>query len=314
MLLQKSKIHRKCVCNINSYFFHILANGIFNRLKTESMEDYLEIFRDFEVKKRDIKPGQTEKTTMRIPTSFVDLLESMTGRSIADTVAMSRYKDRVIVMKDKLRIDSSVIESFFESSISSILDHVEDLLKQPCVQSCKNIVMVGGFSESKLLQARVKQHFASSVLIVPVEADLAVLKGAVIYGHVPSMISERVCKFTYGEKIIWNNCPNSFEIHVRSGQSIKLDEEQNEHIAYPQEADQTSLYTEIYISKQHNPQYVTDPGCTKIGSLTISIPDTSLGTNRKFGTTFLFGGTEIEVKVTDKVSGKVETTRVDFLG
>jgi hypothetical protein len=65
---------------------------------------------------------------------------------------------------------------------------------------------------------------------------------------------------------------------------------------------------------QRIPIFVTENGCKKIGRLSIPIYDKSLGRNRAFGTTFRFGGTEIEVKVVDKATGQVFIKTVDFLG
>jgi molecular chaperone DnaK (HSP70) len=45
------------------------------------------------------------------------------------------------------------------------------------------VVVVGGFAECPLLKEELKKRYSKFVKI-PNEADLAVLKGAVMYGHV----------------------------------------------------------------------------------------------------------------------------------
>jgi molecular chaperone DnaK (HSP70) len=52
--------------------------------------------------------------------------------------------------------------------------------------------MVGGFSESPIMQSAIKEAFSTKKVIIPDEAGLAVLKGAVMYGHKPQTISVRV--------------------------------------------------------------------------------------------------------------------------
>jgi hypothetical protein len=47
--------------------------------------------------------------------------------------------------------------------------------------------MVGGFSESTILQEHIKKGFPDKNLFIPKEAGLAVLKGAVIFGHTFNM-------------------------------------------------------------------------------------------------------------------------------
>ncbi|KAH3788771.1 hypothetical protein DPMN_166919 [Dreissena polymorpha] len=58
--------------------------------------------------------------------------------------------------------------------------------------------MVGGYSESPLLAETMREKFPRLTIIVPTDAGLAVLKGAIIFGHLPTSISERVSKYTYG--------------------------------------------------------------------------------------------------------------------
>jgi hypothetical protein len=49
--------------------------------------------------------------------------------------------------------------------------------------------MVGDFSDSPLLYKRVKSEFPKLNVICPSDAVAAVLKGAVMYGHNPELIS-----------------------------------------------------------------------------------------------------------------------------
>jgi hypothetical protein len=56
--------------------------------------------------------------------------------------------------------------------------------------------MVGGFSESPMLRNAVETAFPNRTLIIPEEAGLAVLKGAVLFGFEPRIISTRICKAT----------------------------------------------------------------------------------------------------------------------
>jgi molecular chaperone DnaK (HSP70) len=51
--------------------------------------------------------------------------------------------------------------------------------------------MVGGFSESQMLQEHVKSTFPHKTVIIPEDAGLAVLKGAVQFGFNPKVINPR---------------------------------------------------------------------------------------------------------------------------
>lgn len=309
----------------------IMGKEIITQLKENSMEDYIDLFREFEIKKRDLSPNKDTKVTIRISVPLSDLIFENTGRTVRECVMNSKFNhanESLVVTSDKLRIDMDIMSSLFEKSINQILDHVEGLLNDPKAVGCSAIVMVGGFSESHLLQNKVRERFDGIKIIIPEEAGLAVLKGAVIYGHNPTAIAERICKYTYGrmgghisssKKCNHPPCPrerdkngnmrcmNLFKIHARIDQSVKLGEEGEEMPSYPTYEDQTKIDYHIYASTLPDPFLVTDTGCFKIGFLRVHIRDTSLGRMRKFGVSFLFGDTEIQVKVTDKVTGETTT-------
>ena len=50
------------------------------------------------------------------------------------------------------------------------------------------IILVGGFAESPYVQQRIQEALPDKRLIVPGEAGLAVLKGAVMFGHKSDII------------------------------------------------------------------------------------------------------------------------------
>ena len=61
-------------------------------------------------------------------------------------------------------------------------------------ERCSNvsaIMMVGGFSEADVLQNAVQKAFSDIEVFIPVDGSLSVLKGAVIYGHNPDIVSSR---------------------------------------------------------------------------------------------------------------------------
>ena len=86
---------------------------------------------------------------------------------------------------------------FFGGIVEKITSHVEGLLRDPKLAKCEYLFMVGGFSESRLLQNEMKKRF-SKRLFIPSDTQLAVLKGAVLFGHYPTEITSRIARKTYG--------------------------------------------------------------------------------------------------------------------
>ncbi|XP_060589192.1 heat shock 70 kDa protein 12A-like [Ruditapes philippinarum] len=295
------------------FLSEIAGPETFQQFKEKHMDDYIDLLRMFEFKKRGTSPGHSGKVTFRIPPTFAETIKDATGLSIQDKIMSSAFKGQVTYVSGKARVDVEIVQSFFTQSVDSILQHLASLLGERMNRECTAIVMVGGFSQSSILQDAVKRAFGRRYnVIIPKDAGLAVLKGAVIFGHRPSTISERICKYTYGQKVCHEttrncnhpptrtkwidgklHCSDIFMKHIKIGQTVKLEEEQMEMITYPPYADQTTICMKIYASKSSDPRLITEPGCAKIGKFVMPIPDTSLGIDRKIGTRFIFGDTEI---------------------
>ncbi|XP_052780579.1 heat shock 70 kDa protein 12B-like [Mya arenaria] len=308
--------------------------GVIAAFKENHMEDYIDLFRDFELNKRDISTKKSGgKINLSMPVALVETVMEVTGKTIKETILGSAYRERIQLHGNKIRVDVDIVIKLFSEPVTSILNHVSTLLEESAVRGCNTIVMVGGFSESPILQERVQKHFSGMSVIVPNEAGLAVLKSAVIFGHSPTNIAQRVCKFTYwydtthiysdtcshstGRRETNENgdirCYDIFKIQAKVGEKVKFYEEGPESIVSPISASQNAIGFEIYASLNPKPSHTTEKGCSEIGYLEIPINDTSLGKGRKFGVRFIFGGTEIEVKVEDKADKQVFRKRVDFL-
>ena len=81
--------------------------------------------------------------------------------------------------KSEMVISAKLVKSFFDDPIEKIVQCTNDLLDN--VSDVDNIVLVGGFSESKYLQSVMLSTFGNKI-IKPSHQSSAVQKGAVMYG------------------------------------------------------------------------------------------------------------------------------------
>uniref|UniRef100_A0A8W8L5J3 Heat shock 70 kDa protein 12B n=1 Tax=Magallana gigas TaxID=29159 RepID=A0A8W8L5J3_MAGGI len=312
----------------------IVGKDVMETFISKNKYDFLHLMRDFEVKKSTINPELNDRVTFTIPVSLSETFsEKNPGSIITDAALNSKYKIQLTWKKDKLRIEAKLARTLFDESCKHIVDHLKELFMHPSVKDVSSILLVGGFAESPMLQSVVREAFINKNVIIPKEAGLAVLKGAVICGHEPQNISGRICRYTYGvkvnnkfdgtihphfKKILHNNieyCDDIFNIHVRVGQIVKVGEPQVTQTYTVIEADQKSIEFKIYTSKNTEPTFVTDEGCKYLGTLTIDMPDTSKGTNRGAIVHMTFSGTEITVTAVDRDNPERSvSTKVDFLG
>ena len=106
----------------------------------------------------------------------------------------------------KLILDHDRSTQLFTPLFREISSHLLGLLSNPELQSVHSILMVGGFSECRLLQEEIRVLFGEKSsyglrILVPANAQLSVLQGAVAFGHDPCEVSARIARMTYGLKV-----------------------------------------------------------------------------------------------------------------
>lgn len=311
----------------------IFSLPVLRQFQREATDDYIDLFREFEVKKREISPKKDTKITLRLPSSLRDTFEKKTGESISDVIKQTNFADKMTFTGDKLRAEVSVYKSFFDEAIKGTVDHVEALLNDRSTKGTSSILMVGGFSESAMLQAAIRTKFPHMKVIIPEEAGLVVLKGAVVFGHKPSAIQTRVSKYTYGielnalfeedkhdlSKRIESGgryfCKEVFDKHVEVGQLLKYGEPQSERTYRPLTSTQDYVDVNVFATDTKDPLYVSDKCCKQVGKVKVTVRDMSVPlSKRTLLVTLTFSGTEIEVTAKEKSTGKVTSAKANFLG
>ena len=179
--------------SIDDAFYNLLSEicsgNVMEELKTTELEDYVDMFREFETKKRSIRTNQQNKVVITLPLSLI-LLVKKHHKTFEKAVAESCHKRNVEYRKEKLHISSETFRDLFKPTIDSLISLIGKLLDNPKLSDLRTILMVGGFSECELVQDAIRTKTGSSIkLIIPEEAGLAVLKGAVLFGHVPDFIA-----------------------------------------------------------------------------------------------------------------------------
>ncbi|KAL3871018.1 hypothetical protein ACJMK2_039182 [Sinanodonta woodiana] len=307
------------------------GGSVYEKFKRQHMDDYLYLCRDFEQKKRTIEPKSTSKVTIRVPSSLNELFGKQNEKNLAAThKSRDKWSESVDLLSDKMRLEANIMKRFFADVLQKTRDHLQVLFSGDALKDVNIIMMVGGFSESKMLQEMVRNLFPTKKFIVPKEAGLAVLKGAVLFGHDPAVIGHRVCRFSYGvktsvkfvngkhredkKKTVRNEdlCVDIFDTHVHKGQSVKLNAEQIPILYKPQKPGQKNISFELYSSTECYPMYVTDKGCRKLGKITVDILEDSKMENA-VEVSFRFGGTEIQVEARDQKTRIARKTKIDLI-
>lgn len=316
------------------YMKKIYGNDVVGELRNSETQDYLELIRELEVKKRNVPAERDKKklsTRFRVPVALFHIFRSKKKKH---DISEDDKKDTPIMNEsgDKLDIPNEELLNLFSSSERQISNHVHELLKQKGLSDVSTIILVGGYAESKVLQDYMKQNFGSKTIIVPHRAGSAVMRGAVVFGHDPSVIDERRCKFTYGiraSKLFDANIHNistkfideegdelaseCFDIHVKVGQSVKRGSYQSEKSYVPLKLHAKTAVYSLYSCPRMNPVYVSEDDCVKICELEVDRSDLK-GTKseRSILVALCFSGTEIAIKATKKQTGEVLSTKIKY--
>ncbi|KAL3878559.1 hypothetical protein ACJMK2_030896 [Sinanodonta woodiana] len=310
----------------------IVGNDVMREFDKKDKSDFIDLFREFEVKKRSFKPGKKDKMNIRVSIALAEICKAKRGKEINDIIASKpKYKDRITWPGDKLRIEHDVATELFQESCNAIVEHLKSLFNEPEVQDVTTILMVGGYSESPILQDFVKTNFKQKKIIIPADPDLAVVKGAVIFGHNHDRIAERICRYTYGmrvsvpfihdehplEKLYITDqgeeqCSDVFFKFAEIGDPVRRGEPQYEGTHQPANCEQDYISIPIYASTENDPVYVTDKSCIYMGTIHIHLEKT-VGNDRQIFVQIYLGGTEIEVKAEEKNTGKAVSATFNFL-
>ncbi|XP_045204837.2 heat shock 70 kDa protein 12A-like [Mercenaria mercenaria] len=311
---------------VNKAFLNFLSTlvgpDVFNDFSKNHKSEYLEMLDELENKKRMTAADSTEKVTIRIPVGLQEILQLASNNPLT----MGKHKDKLGIYGDKLRMDASLFRSFFNQAVRDIIAHTHDVMES-LPRPVKTILMVGGFSESPVLQDAVKKAFKHRVeVIVPVEASLCIMKGAVLYGHQPSKITERKCRYTYGVAMTVpfvrgqypNNrkvesdgeewCDKVFDKHVVIGQTVRAGEAQATRTYYPMSASDTFLPVILYRSTDTDPKFVDDRNCECVGFYRVKRVPGRGRTKKKDSVKvrLVFGSSDIKVE-TIKTDGSVQS-------
>lgn len=315
----------------------LVGGPVLKQFKREQGADYNEMMRDFERKKKTYKLNSTETVNTRFPVSLKDLIADSVDSSIDSVINESTFKDKISTKRDKMFIKPDLFQTFFKESCDLTVEEIRSVLNHPRCEDVSAIMMVGGFSESDVLQDAVKKAFPELEVFVPVDGGLSVLKGAVIYGHNPNIVASRVCNYTYGvslsvpfktgvhpesKRYTWDKedwCRHVFHICFTADEDVKVGDirqiELNDtFVTADSQCRRTHpLRAEIYISDKPDPKFVTEEGCQKHAVIHVK-PSGGQWPEQVFGWVELkVAGTEMIGTYVNATTKERTSTKFEFL-
>ena len=159
--------------------------------------DYQDMMKEFEITKRNIELESEKDIKIKLPFNLFETVkkERFLDKDFRTALAESEHAKEIKLIGDKIKINPDLARSLMEKVVDEIIGQMEQCFRDVITQhNLSLILMVGGFSESQYIQQRVKERFEGQNnvrVMIPMEAGLAVLKGAVVFGRQPQSISSR---------------------------------------------------------------------------------------------------------------------------
>ncbi|XP_076117723.1 heat shock 70 kDa protein 12A-like isoform X1 [Mytilus galloprovincialis] len=269
----------------------IFGSDIISKINDEYPNEMIDVLLDFEMKKRSYEPGVTSHISIKCPSYLFEVYEKIHGVSIREDVKTTCTGKKVKFVRDKLLIYADTYEGFYTETLDKLVNHLRQLLHVETLSDITTLLLVGGFAESKVIKNSIVTNFPLVRVINPDDCSMAVLKGAVLFGHDQKAIRSRISKCSYGigthvnfhegihpetKKRIVNGieiCDDIFDIHVRLGERVEISQPRLEKIYHrrvqPDFSNTASLY--VYASTSKSPMFVTDDSCTVLGCLSIAL-------------------------------------------
>ena len=311
------------------YFSQVLGSDFMDELKTnnEYKSSWLDFETEIEQKKRELDYDDAGRLKLNISGTFLELFENMKGTSLKEHCSSITHMS---CKRDKLYIHKDAIEQLFQPSIDSIVKFVEDIMGEEYSINISDVILVGGFSQCQMISNAVKNTCRGLNVVVPDNADLAVVKGAVIYGHWPEVIYSRRATFTLGARFlrVWLDgddiekqfknargeslCKDVFCKFVAKNEEFTTNDKVTLYV-YPLEEDTKVVPVMLFQSVEDSPRYTTDSSCMVLGMFNVDMSDLKGGLNRVVHVTLAMGSTEIRVKGQQMPDGPVKEIQLDLL-
>ncbi|WP_214108262.1 Hsp70 family protein [Acrocarpospora catenulata] len=312
-----------------------LGPAVLERLSADYAEELLAL--DAEWEQRKVTAETEERNGVAHIVDSVGIRLSTTVWEMLDQPVKERLTRESGGKPGRITISAAEVEALFDHVVDGIVQKIREQLTEigrlGNGQLPETLVLVGGFARAGWLRARLHREFSDRHrILVPQNPALAILEGAVHYAYRPEVLLSRRSRYTYGfalampweegidppeRKLVSSEgeelCRGRFEIAVRRGQSVAVDEPFSFGLV-PTKTAQEVIRVRLMRTRKTYPRYVDEEGCEQIGELTVDIRD-SVGSpisKRNLLLLLYFGRTAIQAEALNPVTNQKSEATAEF--
>lgn len=305
----------------------IVGGPAWARFTKDETYDHLELLKEFECVKRTLGTKTGGWYNIRLPAALNKICGDIHEQTFAELTSESLLTDQITFVADKMRMAEGLVERLFRKVTDNIVRHIKRILTSTDAgKKVSLILMVGGFSESPFVQQVMRSEISDKSkvkILIPRDAGIAVLNGAVVFGRIPEAITTRVVRYTYGVRVARvfipgvhpdekkkpgdpPLCEDLFSPFMKEGQSVDRDHEVME-IYTTTVPNQKDMPISVFTVSGKIPEFVTDRKCHLLGTFTATVPNPSKQ-ERKLHVSFRFGSTTLTAFAVEEESKRSCTT------
>lgn len=316
--------------NFEQLLIEIFGEQFISSFKTEHSNDWLSLIMAFEKTKKCIDSLTLKNVRIPISWAMGTASNKCFNKSIDKVVKEKGQKFGVTFDNGSIVISETQTEELFKPIVNSIIKHLEKLLSDPRLNHLDYILLVGGFGECKYLQNAILDGFGHRTkVLIPLSAQLAIIKGAVLSGYMIGHVSSRIARHTYGcasmpyfdtskhkneKKVIIDGkrlCKDVLHVFVVQGECVEMGRPKIFGFRPPEKKAKWADF-QLYRTNNDSVFYIDDPDVQKLGKITLRSQGRPLGNYLEIRITF--GDTELLIEARDQDRGdkfQVSTT-IDF--
>jgi molecular chaperone DnaK (HSP70) len=248
-------------------------------------------------------------------------------------VKEAKEDKNITFVSDKAKFKPALMQALFKKATDKIINHMKKILDTTQAgQKVSLILMVGGFSESAYVQDVIKKEFHETngrKVLVPKDAGISVVQGAVVYGRQPGNITSRILRYSYGVAITpkfdeakydkrkmktyagENRCDDVFAKFIDIGTEVEV----GHHVKKTYdtiEPTATSCTFRVFFSTAEDPLYTDDDTCQPLGRLDVEYANPKKKI-LSIEVDYIFGDTELSIKAMETESKNTCQTKLTML-
>lgn len=302
----------------------IFGEDFISKFSEDCPDDWLKILDDFEAQKRTEKDVGSEEVKVVLPSNFIASYSKEIGSdaNLNDRLQEHYSPEQVSIGDDgHLHINPQVIRALYQPVLTETVSMIHTLLQHPRLAKVNTLFVVGGLSQALYYKRALAQAFPKKWILSPRDAELAIMKGAVMFARSPRLLTARVMAKTYSIDINEKFDPEMHPVEKRSivgemtycegvlDELVRVEEqitltEKRSFFFSPVHPNQTCAVLRFYSTQNKDAKFTNDPDVVAENvAFEVLSSDVTNGLSRNIELDVYFGGPEIKVDVTDVTTG-----------